>query len=372
MATGYRDMKTLSLPAGWDADKLRSVQLADGATWEQVTSDLAIGINLFNQELTSGYLGRLFSTTDEIEVRYRQGAMSDFKEATEYGKPDPEFTSKEGHMLPLRVLEKSLGWTRRYLERARRQDIDDDIAAFFQAARNTFEKALFNRLFKLEEETGVNYGLGSSGVSVPFADGGNGTIAFTPASNPARGLTSPAATHTHFLRLDGITQANLETAVKHLWEHGIDGPYELLVSLADIASWQNTTNVTGFKEVAQDLITYGSASDLARADASIYSGLVATPYGVALIYATGRVPTGYWGVTRSAGQNNRDNPLVVRYPNEGLMQGFGVRMYSESAGAYPLQEAVMDLNMGVGVYNRVAAVLVENDTTGDYATPTIV
>ena len=41
------------------------------------------------------------------------------------------------------------------------------------------------------------------------------------------------------------TQANVETVLQNLWEHGYNPPYDLLISQADISAWTNTANVTG-------------------------------------------------------------------------------------------------------------------------------
>jgi hypothetical protein len=222
----------------------------------------------------------------------------------------------------------------------------------------------------MEEETGWAYGLGSTGYSVPFADGGNGTIDYVPTPRADRLINAFTTAHDHFLRLSGITQAHLETALGHLWEHGVDAPYELIVSLADLGSWQNTTNVTGFKPKADAIIQYGGLDDLALVESEIYQGAVLTKYGSVRIYANARIPTGYWGVTKSFGQGDMRNPLKVRY--DDFYGSFGVKLVASNVSLYPFTGAIAKFRFGVGVgESRVAAVVVEDDSSGTYATPTI-
>jgi len=262
-----------------------------------------------------------------------------------------------------------MGWTTDFLEEARRPSIDADISSLIEDAADVYEKNVWTRLFKLEEDSGKSKGLGTTGISVPFADGGNGSIAYVPTPRPDRMLNAFTTAHKHFLRLNGITQANLETAIGHLWEHGVDAPYELIVSLADLASWQNTTNVTGFKPKGDALIQYGGLDDLAMVEGEYYQGAVLTKYGSCRIYANARIPTGYWGVTKTYGQGDQRNPLRVRYDD---LYGFGVKLVVANVSMYPFTGAVAQFRFGVGLgMERVGAVLVEDDSTGDYATPTI-
>ena len=368
MATGMNDLKNIAIPTAWDAAELRRLQLRDGTTYEQVIRDINDSLSIANGSLTGGYLGGLFSLTTEPAVEYRDGFSTGFEAHTEYSQPDAKRADTSGHMLPILKQDRKLGWTKDFLEEARMAKIDADVSAIVQDVKDAFEKAVLTRLFKYEEETGKQYGLGSSGYSVPFVDGGGQTIDFTPLPNPARMINAFSTSHSHYLRLDGITQANLETAVGHLWEHGHDGPYELIIPLADVGSWQTTASVTGFVERADPLIQYGSTTSLAGVSAE-YIGGVKTKYGFCRMWANGRIPTARWAVTKTYGQGDQRNPLKVRYDD---VFGFGAKLEVNSVNLYPLMGAIAVVKFGVGVgMDRTAAVLVENDSSGSYATPTI-
>jgi hypothetical protein len=366
---GPNDLKNISLPSAWDNTELSRLRLRDGTTYETLLRDIDDALTIVNGQMQGGFLSNLISMTTEPAVEYRTGVSNGFEDHTEYTKPDPKRAKTTGHMLPIKKIDRALGWTADFLEEARQVQIDADIASMIDDARNAYEKMVLTRLFKIEEETGAAYGLGSGGVSVPFASGAVGTIPWTPPQNPARMINPFSSTHTHYLRLDGISQTNIEAAVAHLWEHGADGPFDLIASLADLAAWQNTTNVTGFKMIADPLIQYGVDNDLALVNASTYQGVIQTKYGVVRLWANGRIPTTFYSVVKTYGANDQRNPLRIRYDE---LFGFGVKLRSEFVSSYPLYGAigVMKLGAGVGI-DRSAAVLVRNAGSGDYTTPTI-
>lgn len=368
MTLGVKDLKNVALPTAWDGNELARLRLRDGTTYESLVRDIDAALGIVNSGLNSGYLGRLSSLTAEPAIEYRNGGANGFEDHTELTQPDRKFAETTGHMLPLKMRDRGMGWTADFLRQARRAQIDADISSLVEDAVDIYEKNIWTRHFKIDEETGKALGLGATGVSVPFADGGNGTIAFTPPPRPDRLINAFSTSHTHFLVLNGITQANLETAIGHLWEHGYDAPYELVVSLADLGDWQNTTNVTGFRPKADAIVQYGGLDDIALVESEIYQGAVLTKYGSARLYANARIPTGYWSVTKSFGAGDVRNPLRVRYDD---VYGFGVKLIVNQVTLYPFTAAIGQFEFGVGVSDRTAAVLVENDSTGSYASPTI-
>ncbi len=368
MTLGVKDLKNVALPAAWDGNELSRLRLRDGTTYEALVRDIDSALGVVNRDLNSGYLGRLSSMTSEPAIEYRNGGSNGFEDHTEYTQPDRKFAETTGHMLPLKMRDRALGWTADFLRQARRAQIDADIASLIEDAVDVYEKNILTRLFDMSEETGKAIGLGATGVSVPFADGGNGSVSFTPPPRPDRMINAFTSSHNHYLRLNGITQANLETALGHLWEHGVDAPYELIVSLADLGSWQNTTNVTGFRPKADPIVQYGGSDDIALVEAEVYQGAVLTKYGSCRLYANARIPTGYWGLTKSFGSGDVRNPLRVRYDD---LYGFGVKLVVDQVTLYPFTAAIGQFEFGVGVSDRTASVLVENDSSGDYTTPTI-
>ncbi len=369
MATkGNLNLKHIQLPSAWDAAELRRLALRDGTTYEDIISDVDAAMGMAWDDVLGGWVSTLFYLTAEITAEYGQGNRGGWEDHTEYGQADGQVGDTTGHMLPLRFKDYKLGWTADFLREARQMKIDEAIGNMAGSLIDETEKLAIGRLFKMEEESGKRFGLGASGISVPFCDGGNGNVSFIPKPNPDR-ATAFAATHDHYLRLNGINQANLETAVGHLWEHGEDGPYELLIAQTDVTAWTNTTNVTGYKEKANALVQYGQDTTLATVDEQYIGAITTKQYGSVQVRASARIPTGYWAVYKSYGQNDPRNPLWARWDE---MFGVGPQLVVAQVGIFPLQGAIGQFKLGFGVgQSRTAAVLVENDTTGDYASPTI-
>jgi len=365
MATlGWNDLKQYALPTNWDAATLSQIRLESGETYEAWINEVSQALALANAELLADPLiSGLISNTTDAAVEYRTGTSNGFQEATEYGRPDPRRGATVGHMLPLTAYDRAMGWTWMFLRKARRVQLDADIADAIQDIKSIWRQKIIDRLF---DSDAVTIG---SGKSVPFADGGTADSSYIPVPTPDRG-GSFAYTHNHFAALDGVTQTNLETAVENLWEHGQDGPYDLLIAQADISSWTNTSNVTGYIPTPDPLIRYGNQTDLAAVNGPDWIGVVETDYGACRIRANARIPTKYWALYKSFGPLDQRNPLRIRY-NSAMGLG-ALLLAGDHIREYPLENAIMWMEFGAEVgEDRTAAVLSYNDSGGSYTDPTI-
>lgn len=364
MATlGRDDLKQYALPTYWDPALLRRMELEAGYTYEQVLSDITGALAMANASLLADPLiSSLISVTTEVATEYAIGVAADEMQAhTEYSRPDQHRGATTGHMLPLTPYDDGLGWTWDFLRKARRIQIDTTVAGAIRRLRNTWAKQILTRLFK------STYTAVGTGRSMPLADGGTADSTYIPVAVAERGGTF-LYTHDHIEPLDGITQANLETAVLDLWEHGYDAPYDLLVSATDIADWSDTSDVTGWIPKASPTIRYGMTADLADLGED-FIGAIDTNHGICRVRANGRVPTTYWSLYKSAGALDQRNPLVVRY-NPAFGIGGVPLAAKEAIRQYPFEDMIIFAEFGVGVADRVGAVVVKN-TSSTYSDPTI-
>jgi hypothetical protein len=193
-------------------------------------------------------------------------------------------------------------------------------------------------------------------------------VAFTP---PSYGGTSFSPDHSHFERRGADKQADaLEAGAKHLWEHGIFGPYQGIIPFADV----NTYTALG-KFIKPDRgVEYVSTSANAPYAQAVtsderYIGLYESAYGLVRLWVTPHLPTGYLGLYRGYENADPRNPLRVRYaPDLGagavLLRGEGFRHY-------PLENALLVHEFGVGVGNRLNGYACRFASTGDYSAPAI-
>ena len=366
MATlGINDLKQYALPTYWDAARVSQVRLQSGETYEQFISDVAAALSMQNAALLQDPLvGGMVSTTTEMMVEYPIGVSNGFQDHTEYGMPDQKRGATTGHMLYLKERDRGLGWTWDMLRKARRSQLDADIASAMKDVRDDFKKRALTRLFK-----STYTAVGSSGRSMPVADGGTADSAYVPPNNPDRASAFDTS-HTHLLRLNDITQANLETAVADIWEHGHDAPYDLLAAQADLGSWTDVTNVTGYVPRPDPLIRYGMSQDLANTGDSDVIGVIDTDYGAVRLHISARVPTKYWAIYKSHGNLDQRNPLRIRYD-----ESFGigaVLLAGDHIRQFPLENAMLFSAYGFSIgEDRCAAAIVYNHTTGSYTDPTI-
>lgn len=362
---GHNDMKQFALPTGWDAGELEKYKLADGTTYQQVTDDIIAALLVKMQMLTDDPIyGGLIQITEELGREYSDGTGSaGMQQRTENTRADARRGKTIGHMWPLNSYDRGMGWTWDFLRKARRSQIDSDIATALYDVEDEWQRNILTRFFSTTENQ-----LGSSGYDVPFIKG-TGSVAHTPF--PYGGQTF-ASTHTHFDRkTDDATgwAAALEEGAKHLWEHGLMPPYNAITPMADQANFKG---LTGFIKPDRG-VTYiqapsTNALTVATVD-EIYYGLFETTVGLVRLWATYRLPANYFGLYKTFGPNAPGNPLAVRV-SEDLGEA-PVLMRGENMRQFPLENAQIIHEYGVGVYDRLNGYAVEFDSSGSYAPPTI-
>jgi len=360
---GVNDLKQFALPTGWDGSELAQYLLADGTTYEQVTDSIAQGLVVANQALLSDPIwGGMISNTTETAIEYRSGSGSGMSERTEYQRADVQRAATSGHMLPIRSYDRALGWTFDFLRKARAAQLEADVADALYDMRNNWESQLLTRFFSNTE-----YAIGS-GYDVPFVAGNGGNVPLTPP--PYAGQTF-SDTHTHFDRKTTSQRPEaLNAGAKHLWEHGIFGPYNAIVPFTDISTY---TQLAGFIKPNRGVEYISTASDAPYAQIAVederFIGMYESDYGLIRLWITPHLPTNYLGIYKAYEQDDPRNALKVRFaPDLGagavLMRGEGFRQY-------PLEHAILLHEFGVGVGHRLNGYACYFAASGNYTTPTI-
>jgi hypothetical protein len=360
MAVGYNDMKNVvRLPGTWDTAYLDRWRNNQGVQFGQLAQEVATALTVFNGALLTGYWSRYITTTTELTQRYRSGSGAGvLKKLSEHTPPDPIHSDNTGHMLPMADYGGNLGWTYWALRRAKMGMLQDDVRTLIDYGQNTWEQTLLTRLFKSTADT-----VGSSGVSVPFADGGTADANFIPPNYNGQAF---ASSHSHFLRYADDAAGRLAfliAAATHLKEHGKSGPYELVIPEVDESTW---SAVTGWIYPTRTGIVAAGVQTRVMVDDE-YIGAIETPGAVFYVKSTPRLPTDYAGVFKPMGLNAADNPLLVRY-EEGYP--LGLTLVGEIK-QWPLEEAISVMTFGVGVGDRLSGVAGYFAAAGSYTSPTI-
>lgn len=357
---GYNDMKSWALPVGWDATELQKYAMADGSSAEEIFNDLLAGLIAASQSMLSHPIyGGLVSTTEEIGREYRNGsASSRMSKRAEYTKADPKKATTIGHMFPKESYDYTLGFTMDFLREARRGQIDANIADAIDAIVNEYQISVLTRFFSNTENL-----MGSGGYDVPFVAGG-GNVPHVPPQYQGFSFDS---THTHFARDTVANRAvAIEAGVVHLLHHGINGPWIGLVPFADISTYAGLTN---FRKPQRENITYANTTNLAQINEEVFFGVYESEHGLILLHATNRLPTNYFGLYKSYGNDDPRNPLVVRVARDYKFTPIAMR--GEGFKVYPLENMVVIHEYGVGVRDRLNGYAIRFAASGDYSNPTI-
>lgn len=371
MAKGPRDTMSLVMLTGWDATALQNWQLQDGTSIADVTARLNGALGALNAEFSSGLWASLVSFTDRPDTEYRVGASNGMQLHTEYGRPDAARAETEGHMLPYQKFDRALGWTWDYLEDARMEQLEADIADAIKDVRDTYRQKILRRLLKRGDDSGVNQGLGSGGLSPGFATAASATgVDFTP---PTYGGVAFDANHEHYVGIAGgaFTAAVFQTARTTLREHGHEPPYEFIIGPTDETT---VKGLSGFVRADASWVAPGALQDrVIFQDAEISPGVY--PIGAIddfRIWVVSGVPQYYGFGWKSYGGLSQRNPLRIRLA-KGLTRPAAMAASDPRNGspAHPLQYMMLRFNFGVGVGDRTngTARYVNNATWAD-GTPT--
>jgi hypothetical protein len=372
MALGPRDTTSLVLLTGWDATALKNFQLQDGTTYDAIVAEMRTALGALNAELANHSLwSGLVSYTDEPDIEYHVGASGGFEKFTEYGKPDQQRATTEGHMLPLEPFDRALGWTWDYLRKARASQVEADIAMAINDARDLYRVRILTRLLSRTDGSGVGLGLGSAGLSPGFATTAGSTgVDFVP---PTYAGVAFASTHEHYIAVaGGYVNAVFSDVKAELMEHGHMGPYTYIASSLDEASIRALTD---FIPVGSGLVKYGTTVDIANISPDpIAPGVY--PIGVihdVVVYVAPGMPQYYGFGYKSYGRNSQRNPLRIR-----LQKGMSaptVLAFPDPRGgsgaATPLQNLLLFTEFGVGVGDRTNGTpRYVNNATWSNGTPT--
>lgn len=363
---GPADLKDLALPSLWDTSEILKFRLENGSTFETLLGEIRDGLAAYNQNNLVGMTnyGQLFAVQDTPEVEYATYTTRGVEEFVEYKVADPGHGSTTGHMIGTKAWNIALGWTMRYLQKARREKLDADVRMAMTDISSHWQYKLLNRFFKSTADT-----VGGSGKSVPFADGGTADSTYVPYKSP-RGDTFTSS-HSHLLRQAAtLSTTSVDAALKHLWEHGHNAPYTIIIPEADVATWAalSTFKKPEWADIAYNSSTTERARGLTDVDMDVF-GYYESPFGIARVWATPRLPTLYYGAYKPYGAGDPRNPLRVRFDPK---VGFGWNIVPGLLINSPLTMAGMMAEFEVGVgEDRTNGVVSYLNASGNYTDPVI-
>jgi len=338
---GVRALSNLVFPTGQDASWLANFQLEDGTTIQQVAADVDAALGSAAVWMRRRFSDLVYFTSDPL-VDYRQGVTNGLALHTEFGEPNAYRADVTGHSLAYREYDRKLGWTWDYLRKARREQIEADIADIIKDLQDKFEAMLIRRCLNDAEDTGALNDVGN-GYSPGWCLSG-GTLTFTP---PAVNGKTFASTHDHYQDDAGgaWTNAMFKTARADLMEHGHEPPYQFWINDTEEDTVRGLSDFTPTEGVG---VRFGATQDVATVGSN-FIGVIHDFY----VKVVPRVPQYYGIYFKSYGANSQRNPIRCRV--EKGRSAPWVRMIGSGAYTeFPIENMWVFTGFGFGAGDRTA------------------
>lgn len=361
MPFGILDTRYIDFPPGVDSAYLRGLQLRSGVSFPTVLEELDSRLQAFNATVDPLVAALITPTTESYADGTGPVAFS-VEERGEYTVARPQLVEGQAHMLPLRGYDVSLMFTEDGLQAMSLGRILTNVDSVLLGYRRLHRVKALERLFSNAE---VRVAPKTTVTSPGFAGSGTGDNVFT---RPYPDGTALPGGYTHYYAANtsnaGEFETVLEAAVARLakWQ---SGPLDIVGNSTTIGLIKA---LSGFTKVGSALVRMSPNQAEALVDAATYVGVWTSKDGVdcRVRVALDELSTNHVGIFKSYGALDPMNPLAYRYDEVKGRNAF-VRYRS----LFPLDQAVVLQDFGIGVNNRVGAALIYAAAgAGSYTNPT--
>jgi hypothetical protein len=362
MPFGIVDTAYIDLPAVIDQTYVAGLTTGSGLDFADVLREADSRMAAFN---ASGdpLVAALARTTDEAFVEYSVPVALDVQRTSEYTMSRMQHAEEMGgHMLPVAGWDVSVGWTEDGLREQRLSSVMNQLDGVLNGIRLRFRREVMRRFFSDAE---IRVDRKTTATSPGFAGSGTGLNVYT---RPYPNGTALPGGYTHYVRTDaaGLSAALLAARDK-LLKQGHQAPFDLIAPQTQIdAIAADTAN---FVKAGSPLVRLGPTESEALVESSIYVGVFG--YMIRVRQAIDDFSDANIGVFKTYGPLSDLNPLAVRYPVTPGLPGDGRSAYIRSRQLFPLAHAEVISRWGVGVNDRVSAVLLRVAASGNYIAPVI-
>jgi hypothetical protein len=360
MPYGYLDTHYIDFPANVDVAYLEGLRNRAGVDFAQVLREIDARLGAFNGAIDP-LVASLITPTTEPVAEASAAVAFEVTARGEYTLARPQLVEGAAHMLPLNGYDVTLGLTEDGLEDMSLNRIITNIESMLLGYRRLHRLEALRRLTS-DAELRVN--ARTTVTSPGFAGSGTGDNVFPRTTYPD-GTALPGS-YTHYYAVAAGTLAATLLAARDRLRRWHMGPFDLIASADEIAliTAINAGNpATGFVSAGSALVRPGIGDAAAAVDPTVYLGVL---FGDVRIHMT----IDDWSdpviaMFKSYGALDPRNPLAWRYDE---LRGRNAVLRYRSL--YPLDNAVLKQDFGIGVNDRTAAVLIDTGAA-PYTAPTI-
>jgi hypothetical protein len=360
MPFGYLDTRYIDFPAGVDVAYIQGLRTRAGVDFPRLLREIDSRLGALNTGVDPLVAQLITPTTEEYADTSGPSAFQ-VDERGEYTLARPQLAEGGAHMLPLRGYDVTLGLTEDGLESMSLDRILTNIDSMFLGFRSLYRRMALTRLFSDIE---VRVAPKTVVTSPGFAGSGTGDNVFPRTSYPD-GTPLPAP-YSHYYRCASADLAATLKLARNRLRKWHKGPFDLVAPSAQISaitaiSADNPAD--GFVSAGSALVRQGSGANEATVDATIYLGVLFGDIRVHMEiddFSSANI-----ALFKSYGALSPQNPLAWRYDT---LKGRGAALRYRDL--YPLANAVLKQDFGIGTNDRTAAVLISVAANGNYTPPT--
>lgn len=360
MPFGYLDTRYIDFPAGVDVAYIQGLRTRAGVDFPRVLREIDSRLATLNTTLDPLVASLITPTTEQVADTTGPTAFI-VDERGEFTVARPQLAEGGAHMLPLRGYDVSLGFTEDGLEAMSLNRILTNVDSLLLGMRRLYRR---QALIRLTSDAEIRVAARTTVTSPGMAGSGTGDNVFPRTSYPD-GTALPGG-YTHYYAVGAGTLAATLKAARDRLKRWHAGPYDLIAPAAQIdliAAIAPGDPQNGFVSAGSALIRAGTGTAEAQVDAAMYLGVLFGDVRVHMAIDDYSDPV--TAIYKSYGALDPRNPLAWRY--DELKGRNAVLRYR---ALYPLDQAVVKQDFGVGVNDRTAAVLIENGAA-PYSAPTI-
>lgn len=330
------------------------VEFGEDRVWEAIRTSL----DAHNQQYREA-VEEIAEVSTDRRRRYGGPDSMTMQEADEFSTPDAQkVTSGAVVEFPLRKYEIGNQWTRDYLLNATPAEVATQVTAMMDADIKNLhlqlKKALFvptnytyEDRFDDHVELAVKRLVNADGAIIPVAPSG---------------ATFDGSSHSHYIGTSNFVNTNLTTGVSTVNEHFLNGEVQIYIH----QNQESTVNgFTGFTKYLPNTLIAPNNALAARESLDVQntSNRAIGDFNGVQVWVKPWIPSGYvLFIQKRATQK----ALVMRTPRKGTGDFRNVFEYDN----FPLHNKGFERKVGFGVYNRVAAAVLDT-ANSSYTAPSL-
>ena len=320
---------------------------------------IEVGLEAHNQQINEMLDLLAEPTTDQLRAYGGPDAMA-MEELDEYGTPQAQKISAGINVgFPCKFYGVGLQWTRLYFRGAMASELAAQVTAVMDADVKMIQRDLKRALF-----TGTNYTFNDrrhpKKLSLPVKALVNADGAAIPLAPD--GTSFNGSSHTHYLGTSGFANTDLTAGVTTVNEHFLNGKVVIYINIAQEATVRGFTGFTAL--LPGTLIGSVNATQVnGTLDVWNTTNRWIGDFNGADVWVKSWVPAGY---VLFLHLGSGDKVLVKRT----IQADSGDLEVLYEMEEYPLYSKMMGREFGFGVWNRVAAAVLDTGHSS-YNAPTI-